>query len=71
MSDNRYDFPAEYKTEVFINGNNTITVRQLTDDINDPESMVVIGSKKRAVEIARAIRALSMMASFETEQEES
>jgi hypothetical protein len=33
--------------------------------------MVVIGSKKRAVEIARAIRALSMMASFETEQEES
>lgn len=62
---NKFYFQADHETEIFINGNNGITIRQMTGDINDPEQMITFGSRKRAIEIANAIRKLAMIASFE------
>ena len=65
-----YNFPADFRTEVFINQDNSITIRQITDDINDPEVIISIGSKKRAVKIARAIRQLAGLTDFKQEDME-
>ena len=65
-----YNFPADFRTEVFINQDNSITILQITNDINDQEVIITIGSKKRAIEIARAIRHLAVLADFKQEDME-
>jgi hypothetical protein len=60
-------FQPEYTTEVFVNGNNGITVTQ--DDIGS-DAMVVFNSKKRAIEVARAILAAAKIATFEAPKED-
>lgn len=59
-----FSFPADFRTEVSVNQNHGITIRQITDDLNEPEVVITIGSKKRALEIARAIRCLSGLFDF-------
>jgi hypothetical protein len=60
-------FQPEYGTEVFVNGNNGITVTQ--DDLSG-DAMVVFNSKKRAIEVARAILSAAKIATFEAPKED-
>ncbi len=62
---NRINFPEQLKTSVFINGNNCITIEQDTGTLDDQTDIVVISSKKMALELAKAIRAFAQSASFE------
>ena len=62
---NKIKLNAEHETHIYINGNNGVTIRQFTNDINDPEVFVSFDSKKRAMEVAKILRALAMSATFE------
>lgn len=66
-STTEYLFKQEYKTSVFININGTITIEQ--DDSTGATELVCFGSKKRAVDVARAILRLSKIAAFEPNDE--
>lgn len=67
---NRINFPEQLKTSVFINGNNSITIQQNTGFLDDETDIVVISSKKMALELAKAIRAFAQSASFQIPEEE-
>jgi len=62
-----YKFHVEYETEVFLNQSGAISVLQ--QSMTGEEDIVVLGSKARAVAVARAILALSKVADFKTEEE--
>jgi hypothetical protein len=61
-----FEFQPEYATKLFINANGGITITQEEDG-----TMVVISSKKRAMELARVIRHLASLATWEPKQEDS
>ena len=59
-------FPEEFRTKVFINSVNCISIMQMD---GEDKSIIVIQSKKRAIEIARAIRHLAGLADFRVDEE--
>lgn len=72
MSNDEYKLTREYEMTVFINKAGTITIIQKSDSLNpdDGDDMIVIGSLHRARELAKAILALSKIATFKMEGEE-
>lgn len=65
MNTTSFTFPADHETKVFLNGNGGISITQ--DDYSNESSIVVIGSKKRAIEIVKAVRSLAMIARWEAD----
>ena len=63
----KYTFEEEYATDVFINGNNGISIVQ-RDGMGN-EEIVVFQSKLRAVRVAKALLALSKITDFTTREE--
>jgi len=63
-----YTFPQEDHTEVFINAHGTITIQQI--DAHGQPEIIALGSKDRAISVARAITALCKVATFKPEQED-
>ena len=61
---NNIIFKADYETHVYLNGNNGITIKQLTDDINDPYQIISFASKARVMEVIKALRTLAKSATF-------
>lgn len=67
---NNIIFKADYETHVYLNGNNGITIKQLCDDPNDPEEIISFGSRKRVMEVVKALRTLAKSATFEPVQDD-
>jgi hypothetical protein len=59
-------FQAESQTEIYINGNAGITIRQNGESHDD---MICIYSKERAILIANAILDMAESATFEIEED--
>jgi len=62
----KHQFNAEFTTSVYTNGNGAVTICQ-SDDTGSC-SYVVIGSKTRAFELARAIREVARQSPFDCEE---
>ena len=63
---NNHQFNAEFTTAVYVNGNGSVTICQSSSDGSC--NYVIIGSKARAIEIARAIREVATLCSFDCEE---
>ena len=63
-----FEFPSDYLTKVFLNVSGGITITQ-ESMLGEEDSTILIGSKKRAMALAKAIRDLASAATWESEEE--
>lgn len=63
-----FSYQADHATKLFLNANGGITIEQ---ERFDETVILSIGSKKRALEVARAIRNLAALATWEADEDES